>query len=81
MNELLIVVVLAFAVTLLLFAALAIKMLLRRGTFKRPCTNRDPYNPQSSQCACQQLHESCAESDKHPFSPLQVPDTEQLAEE
>lgn len=76
MSSFLIVLIVAVAAVLLLFAALGIKMLLHRGQFKRPCTNRDPYNPQTTNCQCQQLHPNCTENQRYPYTPLQVPDME-----
>jgi len=43
----------AVAVVALMMAGLGIKMLVRkRGEFKRPCSNTDPYTGESSGCIC-----------------------------
>lgn len=65
----------ALAVVLLCFAGIGIKVLLRKGQFKRACSNVDPYTGKHGGCACADMKRAgCNERTQHPYQPLQVPD-------
>ena len=75
MKTFLVVLLCAVAVVLLCFAGVGIKVLLRKGQFKRACSNVDPYTGKHSGCACADLKQAdCNERTHHPYQPLQVPE-------
>ncbi len=71
---LLLVLAIAFAVLLLFFAGVGIKVLVRRnGEFKRHCSGHDPYTGKQNGCACTNIkNKSCGQQEKHPYQPLDV---------
>ena len=51
-NNLLTVIAISFVAILLCMAGFGVKMLVRRGEFKRHCASRDPHSGECSECHC-----------------------------
>lgn len=65
------ILVAAVAVVALMMAGLGIKMLVKkRGEFKRPCSNTDPYTGESNGCICGKAAGTQCHNKSH--TPLEV---------
>lgn len=69
-----VVIFLSFAIILLFFAGVGVKILVRKnGQFKRHCSSRDPYTGMSDSCQCAKAVK-CNEIIKHKYQPLDIND-------
>ena len=70
LKTIVIVLVASFAIMLIAFAGLGVKMLVsKHGEFKRHCSSMDPYTGKSAGCTC--AAKKICDNNK-PYQPLEV---------